>query len=394
MPTKEAAHRGIAAALAEPGALPAIVYAGTRAECDRLAARLARELGVEVVAYHAGLRPRRARRGPAALHGRRGAGRRGHERLRHGRRQGRRADGLPRERPRLDRGLLPGGRPRRPRRRARPLPALRRRARQGPARVLHRARRRSSEDAIARGGAPARSAARSTAATTSAPTSCAPQVDGDEDAVRAIVGHLARAGVVQPAPGPPDRVMGRVSGAWDGARAGRLPHLGAARRPARRWRQYRAVWGWVEGDRAGARAILRHFGDRSDPLAAGSRAATSATRRCGRPSPRRPRAGAPAAQLAHRPAGGDAATSTRRSSTSSSAAEPGGRPHARGRDPARRALEGGRPSTPTTACPHYGDLRPPQRGRGARARRRAARRPARCARRAGASRSSAAAATR
>ena len=38
--TKEAVHRGIAAALAEPGALPAIVYAGTRAECDRLSRRL------------------------------------------------------------------------------------------------------------------------------------------------------------------------------------------------------------------------------------------------------------------------------------------------------------------------------------------------------------------
>ena len=40
-PTKEAGHRGIAAALSEPGALPAIVYAGTRAACDKLAARLA-----------------------------------------------------------------------------------------------------------------------------------------------------------------------------------------------------------------------------------------------------------------------------------------------------------------------------------------------------------------
>ena len=41
--------------LAEPDALPAIVYAGTRAECDRLSDRLGRELGVEVIAYHAGL---------------------------------------------------------------------------------------------------------------------------------------------------------------------------------------------------------------------------------------------------------------------------------------------------------------------------------------------------
>src|SRR5439155_5954856 len=39
---------------------------------------------------------------------------------------------------------------------------------------------------------------------------------GDEEAVRAIVGHLARAGVVQPSPSPPDRVMGRLADAWDG----------------------------------------------------------------------------------------------------------------------------------------------------------------------------------
>ena len=58
---KELVHRRIAAALSEPDALPAIVYAGTRAESDRLADRLGRELSVEVVAYHAGLpRDRRA----------------------------------------------------------------------------------------------------------------------------------------------------------------------------------------------------------------------------------------------------------------------------------------------------------------------------------------------
>src|SRR5829696_2680661 len=53
--TKEAVHRGIAAALGESGALPAIVYAGTRAESDRLSRRLGSELGVEAIAYHAGL---------------------------------------------------------------------------------------------------------------------------------------------------------------------------------------------------------------------------------------------------------------------------------------------------------------------------------------------------
>src|SRR3954454_10561439 len=53
--TKEATHRGIAAALAEDGALPAIAYAGTRAECERLSARLSRSLDATVLPYHAGL---------------------------------------------------------------------------------------------------------------------------------------------------------------------------------------------------------------------------------------------------------------------------------------------------------------------------------------------------
>src|SRR3954463_7866543 len=48
--TKEARERGIVAAREPAEARPAIVYAGTRAECDRLAARLGRELGVPVAA--------------------------------------------------------------------------------------------------------------------------------------------------------------------------------------------------------------------------------------------------------------------------------------------------------------------------------------------------------
>jgi len=89
----------------------------------------------------------------------------------------------------------------------------------------------------------------------------------DDEQVRAIVGHLARAGVVPPAPSAPDRVAGRVVGVWDG-RA-----LTAARTSARegtqaRWRQYRAVWSWVEGDRCRREGILRHFGDDSAPAPA------------------------------------------------------------------------------------------------------------------------------
>jgi RecQ family ATP-dependent DNA helicase len=43
------------ALLREPGALPAIVYAGTRKKTDETASWLSRELGVRVPAYHAGM---------------------------------------------------------------------------------------------------------------------------------------------------------------------------------------------------------------------------------------------------------------------------------------------------------------------------------------------------
>ncbi|MCW3016693.1 MAG: RecQ family ATP-dependent helicase, partial [Solirubrobacterales bacterium] len=48
-------NRQIAAALAQPGATPAIVYAGTRNGCTQVAADLERALGKPVLAYHAGL---------------------------------------------------------------------------------------------------------------------------------------------------------------------------------------------------------------------------------------------------------------------------------------------------------------------------------------------------
>ncbi|MGH2897278.1 MAG: RecQ family ATP-dependent DNA helicase, partial [Solirubrobacteraceae bacterium] len=51
----QAKHRHIAAALASPGATPAIVYAGTRAGTDKLASALSGNLDGAVAAYHAGL---------------------------------------------------------------------------------------------------------------------------------------------------------------------------------------------------------------------------------------------------------------------------------------------------------------------------------------------------
>jgi len=82
----------------------------------------------------------------------------------------------------------------------------------------------------------------------------------EEDRVRAIVGHLARAGVFQPAPAPLDRVRGRVLAAYDGrARAACRTSAGEGQRA--RWKQYRAVWAYAEGDACRRSSILRHFGD-------------------------------------------------------------------------------------------------------------------------------------
>jgi ATP-dependent DNA helicase RecQ len=89
---------------------------------------------------------------------------------------------------------------------------------------------------------------------------------GDEEAVRAIVGHLARAGVVEPAPCGPDRIAGRLVGTWDGAALGEC-RTAAAEATKARWRQYRSVWAWVEGERCRREGILRHFGDASPSAA-------------------------------------------------------------------------------------------------------------------------------
>jgi ATP-dependent DNA helicase RecQ len=92
--------------------------------------------------------------------------------------------------------------------------------------------------------------------------------EGEEDAVRAVVGYLARAGVIQPAPSAPDRVVGRVVGVWD---RNTLATCKAATSEGTkvRWRQYRSVWAWVEGEGCRRRGILRHFGDRSEPAPTG-----------------------------------------------------------------------------------------------------------------------------
>jgi ATP-dependent DNA helicase RecQ len=88
------------------------------------------------------------------------------------------------------------------------------------------------------------------------------------DGLRALLGHLARAGVVEPDPAPPDRVAGRLARPFDRRAAGHC-HALAAEGTRARWRQYREIWGYVEGGSCRRRAILRHFGDRAAPRAEG-----------------------------------------------------------------------------------------------------------------------------
>jgi ATP-dependent DNA helicase RecQ len=82
----------------------------------------------------------------------------------------------------------------------------------------------------------------------------------DGEAVRAVLGQLARAGVLTPAPAPPDRAVGQITGGWD-RHAAALCSASAREAERVRWSQYRAVWGYVEGDGCRRRALLDHFGD-------------------------------------------------------------------------------------------------------------------------------------
>ena len=100
---------------------------------------------------------------------------------------------------------------------------------------------------------------------------------GDEETVRAVIGHLVRAGLVAPQPAPPDRAAGVVVREWD--RRALSACLGSARDAERaRWSQYRSVWAYVEGSGCRRGALLAHFGDQSSVMPS-VRAAMCARRR-------------------------------------------------------------------------------------------------------------------
>jgi ATP-dependent DNA helicase RecQ len=88
----------------------------------------------------------------------------------------------------------------------------------------------------------------------------------DLEKLRAILGHLTRAGVVEPAPAAGTRVAGRLVGTYDGAAAARC-RTSMEEGIGIRWRQYREIWAYVEGETCRRKAILRHFGDNSMPEA-------------------------------------------------------------------------------------------------------------------------------
>jgi ATP-dependent DNA helicase RecQ len=85
---------------------------------------------------------------------------------------------------------------------------------------------------------------------------------GDGERLRALIGHLTRAGVITPSPSSPDRVAGRVTGRFDG-RAAALCRTSIEEGARARWRQYREIWAYVEESTCRRTAILRHFGDNS-----------------------------------------------------------------------------------------------------------------------------------
>ena len=164
-----------------------------------------------------------------------------------------------------------------PRRRAGARAAARREPRQGAPRALHQARRARRGPARAgwRTGSPAAADGDGRYDARRPPARARPAGDGDR--LRALVGHLTRAGVVVADPGAArPRSPGTMLGRFDG-RAAALCRSSVEEGARTRWRQYREIWAYVESDACRRAAILRHFGDTRRPRRARPRAATCAT---------------------------------------------------------------------------------------------------------------------
>jgi ATP-dependent DNA helicase RecQ len=267
-------HSLMVGALSEDDALPAIVYAGTRAGSDELAERLREDLGVRAEAYHAGL----DRQTRAEVQ----------RRFLNDETQivvATNAFGMGVDKPNV-RTVIHASTPAsleayyqeagRAGRDGAPAQALLMAENRDKALHVHFIKQGEIDERL-----PARLAAllERSVPEMELPGMAAPRYDMETDAVcralgcdsdqlRALIGHLARAGVLQPAPSSMERVSGRILSDYDGrAEATVRTSMGDASRA--RWQQYRDIWAFVEGDDCRRRKILQHFGDPAPPLAEG-----------------------------------------------------------------------------------------------------------------------------
>ena len=258
-------HRHIAAALAQRDASPAIVYAGTRAGTEKLATALSGNLEGSVAAYHAGLgREQRAEVQRRFMDGRldvvvatnafgMGIDKADVRTVCH--------ESVPGS---IEAYYQEAGRAGRDGRPARALLFA-----EGRDKSLHVFFIQNGEvDDEAISTVARRLEMRSSEGRYDLGTDeLASVLDGrgkNDDQVRAVIGHLARAGVVRPAPSSPDRVRGRIEGPFD-ARARAACKMSASEGTRARWGQYRAVWKFVEGGACRRATILAYFGDSRAP---------------------------------------------------------------------------------------------------------------------------------
>src|SRR3954451_14454824 len=249
-------HRRLAAALSDPEARPAIVYAGTRANCVRTAEALRGELGCTALAYHAGLErgaraevQRRFMAGEAEIVVATNAFGMGIDK----------ADvrtvvheSVPSS---LEAYYQEAGRAGRDGASAKAL--LLAEGRDKGLHVFFIQRAEVQPELIER--VAERLAFSAMDGRYDVGLSEIAADSDEEDRVRAVVGHLVSGGAAAPAPPPVARLRGRLLKPLD--RAARVAARTSAGEVSRvRWRQYRSIWAFVEGDTCRREAVLRHFG--------------------------------------------------------------------------------------------------------------------------------------